>query len=126
EHFFVEVVQRRNDRQAPDELGDKAEADEVVWLLLSEQLAGLLLDVRADGSTKSDRSLVEAIGDDVFEAGEGASANEENVRGIDLNRLFLRIFPSDLATNVRYGAFDDFQQRLLDAFTRDVAGDRGP
>ena len=46
------------------------------------------------------------------------------LRGVDLDEFLLRVLAATLGRNIRDRAFDDFQQRLLHAFTADVASDR--
>jgi hypothetical protein len=66
-----------------------------------------------------------ARGDDLLEPGEGAAAHEQDVGGVDLQELLLRMLASALRRHRRDGAFHDLEQRLLHALARHVAGDRG-
>ena len=61
----------------------------------------------------------------LVEADEGPAADEEDVGRVDLEELLVRVLASALRRHVGDGALEDLEQRLLDAFTRDVAGDRG-
>src|SRR6202041_2035181 len=65
-----------------------------------------------------------ARGDDLLQAGKRAAADEQNVRGIDLQELLLRMLAATLRGNRGNRAFHDLQQRLLHALARYVAGDR--
>ena len=56
---------------------------------------------------------------------ERAAADEQDVRRVDLEELLVRVLAAALRRHVGDRAFEDLQQRLLDAFTRDVAGDGG-
>ena len=47
------------------------------------------------------------------------------LRRVDLEELLVRVLAAALRRHVGDRAFEDLQQRLLDAFARDVAGDRG-
>src|SRR6185437_12785806 len=58
-----------------------------------------------------------------FEANESAAANEKNVCGINWEELLMRMFASALRRHVSDCAFEDFEQCLLHAFTRNVASD---
>src|SRR5205823_8433851 len=74
---------------------------------------------------EAERLLAGAPLDLLLEADEGAAADEEDVGRVDLEEFLMRMLAAALRRHVRDGAFEDLQQRLLDAFTRDVAGDRG-
>ena len=63
-------------------------------------------------------------GDDLFEAGEGAAADEQDVGRVDLQELLLRMLAPALRRHGGDGAFHDLEQRLLHALARHVAGDR--
>src|SRR6266478_1892572 len=56
---------------------------------------------------------------------EGAAAYKQDVGGVDLQELLLRMLASALRRHRRDGSFHDLEQRLLHAFARHVAGDRG-
>ena len=62
--------------------------------------------------------------DDLLDAGEGAAANEEDVRGVDLDELLVGVLAPTLRRHRGGGALQDLEQRLLHAFARHVAGDR--
>jgi hypothetical protein len=66
-----------------------------------------------------------AVADDLFQAGEGAAADEQDVGGVDLQEFLLRMLAPALRRHRGHGAFHDLQQRLLHALARHVAGDRG-
>src|SRR5204862_2209075 len=62
---------------------------------------------------------------DLLEARERAAADEQNVGGVDLQELLLRMLAPTLRRHRGDGAFHDLEQGLLHALARDVAGDRG-
>src|SRR3990172_3993512 len=62
--------------------------------------------------------------DDALEAYEGAPAQEQDVRGVDLDELLLRVLAAALGRHRGGGALDDLEQRLLHALARHVARDR--
>ena len=76
------------------------------------------MDVRAE----ADAALFGAFGDEFFQSGKGAAADEEDVGGVDVYQLLLRVFAPALRRYGGDGAFDQFEQRLLYAFAGDVAG----
>ena len=47
---------------------------------------------------------------------EFSSANEENIAGVDLDVFLVRMLTATLRRNVAVCAFNDFQERLLNAF----------
>ena len=57
-------------------------------------------------------------------APESAAAYEQDVGGVDLQELLLRVLAPALRWHRSDGAFYDLEQRLLHALARDVAGDR--
>ena len=74
---------------------------------------------------KADRGRTTACRDELLKTGEGTAADEQDVRGIDLQKLLLRMLAAALRWNRSDRAFHDLEQRLLHAFARHVAGDRG-
>ena len=65
-----------------------------------------------------------ALLDDLLQAGEGAAADEQDVGGVDLDELLVRVLAPALGRDVGPRALEDLEQRLLDALAGDVAGDR--
>jgi hypothetical protein len=63
--------------------------------------------------------------DDLLEAVEGAAADEQHVRRVDLDEVLVGVLSAALRRDVGDGPLEDLEQRLLDAFPRHVAGDRG-
>ena len=55
QRVIIEIVQRGEDRQPADELGDKPEAQQVLRLDLAQDLAGLALVRRTHIGTETDR-----------------------------------------------------------------------
>ena len=81
-------------------------------------------DERLHVRLEAQRLLAGAPLDLLVEADEGAAADEQDVGRVDLEELLVRMLAPALRRNVGDRAFEDLQQRLLDAFTRHVAGDR--
>ena len=69
--------------------------------------------------------FADAAADDLFEADEGAAADEKDVGGIDEREFLVRMLAAAGGRNVGDGAFEQLEQRLLDTFAGDVAGDGG-
>src|SRR5438552_1915050 len=55
--------------------------------------------------------------DDLVEADEGAAAEEQDVRGVDLDEILVRVLPPALGPHVGHPALEDLEQGLLDALT---------
>ena len=72
---------------------------------------------------EADLALAEALADDVFEADERSAADEQDLAGVHLDVLLLGMLAAALRGDVGDGAFEHFQQGLLNAFAGDVAGD---
>src|SRR5215204_3257240 len=125
QRHLVEVLERGNDWQTADELGDEAELEKVLGLDHPEHLARAPVVRRRDGRTEADRGPLTARRDDALEAREGAAADEQDVRRVDLQKLLLRVLAPPLRRHRRDGALHDLQERLLHALARYVAGDRG-
>ncbi len=123
QRFLVEVGKGRDDRQPADEFGDQAELEQIFRLGRFQDFAGLALVGSGDMRAEADRLALEAVGDDLFEAGEGAAADEQDVGRIDLEEFLLRMLAPALRRNAGGGAFHQLQERLLDALAADVAGD---
>src|ERR1700730_17942891 len=124
ERRFVEVLERRSHRQTTDEFRDQAVFQKVLRLDFAEDLAGLAVLGGHHLGAESDRGRAATGRDDLFKPGERAAANEQNIGGVDLQELLLRMLAPPLWWHRGYSAFHDLEQRLLHAFARYVAGDR--
>src|SRR5207244_5081138 len=89
---FVQLLERSDDRQTADELGNQPELDEVLGLRLAQQHADVLAIVRArDLGTEANAGFRRAVADDLLESVECAAANEQDIRGVDLHELLIRV-----------------------------------
>ncbi len=122
---FVEILQRRNHRQATDELRNEAVLQQILRLDLAENLAGATIFRRHHLGGEADRGRPSARRDDLLEPRERTTADEQDVGGVDLQELLLRMLATTLRGNRGDRAFHDLQQRLLHALARHIAGDRG-
>ena len=91
----------------------------VTLLSSSPRLLLAVLGIAAE----ADGLAADAAGDDVVEADERAAADEQDVRGVDLDVLLLGVLAAALRRDVADGAFEHLEQGLLHAFAGDVAGD---
>src|SRR5450759_4069002 len=53
------------------------------------------------------------------------AADEQDIRGVDLDEVLVGVLPAALRRHVCRGAFQDLEERLLHSLARHVAGDRG-
>src|SRR6266542_203859 len=120
----VEVVHIRDHRQASNELGDQPVLQQVFGKDMAEDLAEVLLLEAPDVGAKPHALAADAALDDPLQAGEGAPADEQDVRGVDLDELLVRMLPAALRRHGGGGPLQDLQQGLLDSLTGDVTGDR--
>src|SRR5689334_8910952 len=122
---FVELVERRNDRQPSHELGNEAELDQVLGLGAAQKDRHAAAIVgRRDFGTEADTGFRRSLTDDLLETVECAAAHEQDVRRVDLDEFLVRMLAAALRRNAGDRAFDQLEQSLLDALTRYVARDR--
>src|SRR5262245_16698566 len=121
----VEVVQRGDDGEPADEFRDEAVAQQVLRLDHREQITHaplrMALDLCAEAHARAPHPALDVL----VEADERAAADEQDVGGIDLNELLMRMLSTALRRDIGDRALEDFQQGLLHAFARHVARDRG-
>ncbi len=112
-------------RQAADELGDQAVLHEVLGQHLLEHLAECPSGrLRVDLGAEADALVADPLLDHLVEVGEGAAADEEDVRRVDRQELLVGVLAPALRRDRGGGALEDLQERLLDALAGDVARDR--
>src|SRR6266851_3123899 len=122
--LLVKVVQGHDDRQASDELGDEAVLEQVLRLHVLEGFGNrLALDLRVRRS-EPDRAAADSLLDDLLQPVESAAADEQDVGGVDLDEILVRVLAAALRRDVRDRALEDLQQRLLDALTAHIPSDR--
>ena len=73
---------------------------------------------------EAERLVAQPSLDHFFQSDERAAADEKNVGRVDREEFLVRMFASALRRNVGDRAFENLQQRLLHAFTGNVARDR--
>ena len=124
QRLFVEVHQRGDHRQAADEFGDQAELQQVLGLAMLQDLTGLALFRSGNMRAEAHRFPLHAVRDDLFEAREGAAADEQDVGRVDLQEFLLRMLAAALRRDGGGRAFHQLEQRLLHALARNVARNR--
>src|SRR5262249_25079775 len=125
ERRLVEVLERRDHREATNELGDQPVFEQILRFDFAEDLASAAILRRDHPGTEADRSRAAACRDDLLQSAEGTAAYEQNVSSIDLQEFLLRMLAAALRGHRGDGALHDLQQRLLHALARHIAGDRG-
>ena len=105
---FVEVAQRGDDRQTTDKLRDEAELDEVVRGNFFHPLRVIKLVFALDDRVKAQRLRFGAALNDAFKAVERTAADEEDVRGIDVDDLLLRVLSAALWRDAGNGTLQNF------------------
>ena len=79
-----------------------------------------IVRVVLQGAAEAQRRLIGAALNVLVQSIKGTAADEEDVGGIDLDELLLRVLAATLR---RDRAFQDLQQRLLHALAAHIAGD---
>ena len=125
QRVLVQLLEGRHHRQAPDEFRNEAVLDQILGLGVVEHVIAVRPRVLFPHLRhETDPALVGAVHDDLFEACEGAAADEQDIGGVDLQEFLLRMLAAALRRHGGDGALDQLQKRLLHALARHVAGDR--
>ena len=111
-------------RKTSDELRDHPELQQVLGHRLTEDLAAVDLALGPQDRVEPHALLSGTVLDDLLQTREGTTADEQHVRGVDLDELLVGMLTPALWRHARRGALQDLQQRLLNALTGHVPGDR--
>ena len=65
---------------------------------------------------------IQTLGDFLFNAIEGTAADEQNITGIDMNIVLIRMLAATLGRYIHHGTFKKFQKSLLNTLTADITG----
>ena len=122
---LIEILERRYDRQTTHEFRDQAVLQQILRLDLAEDFTLLAIFRGHDLGAEADRCGPPTRRNDFFKPGKGPTADEQNIRRIDLQELLLGMLAPALRRHGSNRPFHDLQKRLLDALARHVAGDRG-
>ena len=122
---FIQLFQGGDHRQAPHELRDEPEFQQVLGLHPGQDFSQVALLFGLDLGAEAHGFLADAGADNVVQAVEGPPADEQDVGGVHLDELLLGVFAAALGGDARHGALDDLQQGLLHPFPGDVPGDGG-
>src|SRR5881396_1535837 len=125
ERVLVQRVEGYRHREPAHQLGDEPVAQQVVGLHVDEgvllELLGLPLRELLLG--EADLPPAGTRLDDLLEAVERPAADEQNVLGVDLDVLLLRVLAPALGRHARHRPLEDLEERLLHALARYVARD---
>jgi len=108
-------VHGADDRQSSDELGNQAKLGEVlghdvrIHVLTLLELDGLQLLAEAE------RVLADPALDDLVEASEGTTADEQHIGGVNRQEFLVRMLASTLWRHARGSSFQNLEQGLLHA-----------
>ena len=115
----------------PTNSGDEAELDQILGLCLAQQLCVALgrqnthfLGFLVRKGLEAESFLAHTATNQALQPDEGATTDEEDVGGVDRGEFLVGMLTAALGRNVGYGTFQNLEQRLLDAFAGDIAGDR--
>ena len=123
QRFLEQRRHRAHDGQAADELGDQAELDQVLGEHVAQDLAVVAV-LAVHLGAEPDAALADAALDQLVQTGERATADEEDVRRVDLDELLVRVLAPALGRHGGRGALEDLEEGLLHALARDVTRDR--
>ena len=122
---LVQIIQHGDDRQTADQLRDQTELDQIVGLYLTQQCTLSLGGVILQRTAEAQRGLIGAAQDILVQTIKGTAADEQDVGGVDLDELLLRVLTAALRRHVADSALQDLQQCLLYALAAHIAGDGG-
>src|SRR5580704_5673960 len=72
---------------------------------------------------EAQRLLAHAALNNLFHAHESSATDEQNIGGVHRRKFLVRMLASTLRRNVGNRALKNLEQRLLHAFTRNIARD---
>ncbi len=124
ERLEIEILHRRHNGQTTNELRDQPESNQILRHHLGKDLGIRPFIERTYLGAEADGVLANTLADDLFQAGERSTADEQHVGGVDLQELLMRVLPATLRWHRGDRAFEDLEQRLLDPLTGNIAGDR--
>src|SRR3954468_2950879 len=108
-------MERCHDRDAADELRNHAEFDQVFGFEIVKDgrtfAFGFYLDLSVEPHRAANR---QPTLDHFVHSEERPTPYEEDVRGIDLPKLLMRMFSASLGRNISNSALEHLQESLLD------------
>src|SRR5919112_57012 len=122
---FLQAAQGGDDRKATHELRDETVLEQVFGKGELQDRVVFLFEARVDVGAEADALLAYALADDLLEAAERAATDKQDVLGVYLQEVLVRVLAPALRRHGGHGALQDLEQGLLHALARDVARDRG-
>src|SRR5262249_51098877 len=118
---LIELFEGSDDRQPADELRDQAVGAEVFRLDRGQRSDALLAERNDVGAvvvarTEADLLRAHTALYHLFEPVKRSAADEQDVRGIYLDHILLRVLSSTFRRDARDGALDELEEGLLDPF----------
>src|SRR5690606_5912977 len=97
--------QGHHNRYASDKLRNQAKLEQILRHDLAENITNFFLFFGFNFRTKAHRFLASTLLNDLLQTIKGPSADKEDVRSIDLNKLLVGMFPATLRGHAGNGAF---------------------
>ena len=124
ECIFSQLSQGGDHGHAPDQFRNQAKFDQVLGLDILERLGQAARFFAFDGGSKTNAGSLRTVFDDFFQARERTAADKENVGGIDLQEILVRMLATALRRHRCHGALNQLEQGLLHSLARDITGNR--
>ena len=124
QRVFGQFAERGHHRQAADQLGDQAELDQIFRLDLAEHFGQAAFLFSLDHGAETNTGAFSAVFNDFFQTGKRTAANEQNIGGVNLQKVLIRVLAPALGRHTGHRAFNQLKQSLLHALARHIAGDR--
>ena len=115
--FLVKFIKGYHYRHPPYKLRNQSELHQVFRKHLPENFPDIYFTLTCDLCLEPHGSAVKPVLDDLVESFESTAADKQNIRGIDLKKLLMRMLASALRRNRCDGPLQDLQQCLLNTFT---------
>ena len=112
--FLGQRLQRRDDGNASDKLGNHSELVQVLGQHLLKQSSLVRLLAFRQLGIEPDGRLSNALGNNVGQTNEGTAQDEQDVRRIYVDELLLGMLAPALRGHRCFRTFDYLEQRLLD------------
>src|ERR687897_704325 len=107
-----------------DELGDQTVFQEVLGERELQDGVLFLFEARVYVAAEAYALLADALADDLLKTPKRAAADEQDVLGVYLQEVLMRVLAPPLRRYAGDRALQDLEEGLLHAFARDVARDR--
>ena len=118
------LLHRRDDGEAAREFRDEPELNEVLRANVTAARSPFPVPRLLLCRAKSYSALAGALADYLVESDKSTAADEEDVRGVDLDVLLVRMLAATFRRDTANRTFKNLEKRLLNALARDVARDR--